>query len=73
MLGPVKGKLNDIVPWVLKYNGNAVPWLTLGPLNAADIHSPVNIKKIYTFDSLIDSRWGTEMDPLKTNEPEVKE
>ena len=73
MIGPVKVEVNDMVQWVLKYSGNFFSSITLRSFNVEDIHSPINIKKRYTFDALIESRWVTEITPPNTNEPEDKE
>ena len=73
VFGPTKGEGNDMAQWLLKANGNIVPIRTLIPLNVVDIHSPVKINKIDTFDVLIKRIWFTAINPPKTNEPEVKE
>ena len=72
VIGPAKVEGNDMDQCLLKTNGTVVPrriWITL---NVAEIHSPVKIKKIYTFDFLIERIRGNSMTPPKTNEPEIK-
>ena len=44
--------------WVLKANGNVVPWHTTRPLSVDKRHSPLEIKKRETFNSLIERKWG---------------
>ena len=65
---PAKGEVNDMDKWLIKVNDNVVPRRTLIPLNVADICSPVKIKRIDTFDALVEKRWVTAMNTPKTTE-----
>jgi hypothetical protein len=65
------------VPMGLKDNGEVVPRRAVRPLNPAEIHSEVEIKKRNVFDELIERRHGTSINPPKpmkgesdTNEPD---
>ena len=73
MFRSTKEEGNEMSQLFLKPNGNVLPRRTLRPINIADIHSPVKINKMYTFDAIIERRWGLSMDPPKTNEPEIKD
>ena len=42
--------------------------LILHPLQTSEFHSPMEIKKHATFDTLIKRRWGTSMNPPKETE-----
>jgi hypothetical protein len=50
---------------VLKGNGRVVPRRSVRPLNPAEIHSEVEIKKRNVFDELIERRHGTSINPPK--------
>ena len=59
VLGPATGEGNEMAQWILKANGNVVPWRTMRSLQVDELHSPQEIKKRETFDALIERRWGT--------------
>ena len=65
VLGPARGKGNEMAQWVLKANGNVVLRCSLQPLQVSEIHSPSKVWKWETFDHLIKRRWGTSINPLK--------
>ena len=59
--------------WVLKPNGRVIPRHTAIPLNDAELCSEVEIRKLKTFDALIEGKLGTPMIPPKEEIPEFKE
>ena len=65
VLGPARGSGNEMAQWVLKANGNVVPRRTLRPLTVAEQHSDTEATKRKTFDTLIERRWGTSINPPK--------
>ena len=65
VLGPARGDGNEMCQWVLKANGSVVPRRTVRPLQVAEIHSPIEIKKRKVFDELIERRHGTSINPPK--------
>ena len=67
VLGPARGEGNEMCQWVLKPNGKVVARRSVRPLQTAEIHSPVEIKKRKTFDELIERRWGSSITPPKAN------
>jgi hypothetical protein len=64
VLGPGKGKGNEMAHWILKANGNVVPRRSQRPLKVDELHSPTEMKKREIFDGLIERRWGTSIKPL---------
>ena len=60
MLGPDKGKGNEMAKFVLKSNGQVVPRRTNRSLRVAEIYSPVEIKKKEEFTNLTRRRWGIQ-------------
>ena len=63
VLGPARGEGNEMAQWVLTAKGTVVPRRSLRPLQVAELHSPVEIKKRQVFDALIERRWGTSTRP----------
>ena len=63
VLGPARGKGNEMAQWILKANGNIVPRHSHCPLQVAEINSPMEAKKCKWFDNLIERRWGTSIAP----------
>eukprot|EP00957_Ditylum_brightwellii_P135066 10297697-Ditylum_brightwellii.AAC.1 len=49
--------------WVLKGNGNVMPRRTLRSLRVEELNSETEIRSCNLFDSLIERRWGTSMNP----------
>jgi hypothetical protein len=45
VLGPVCGEGNEMAQWILKANGNVVPWHLPWPLVVTELHSPIEIWK----------------------------
>jgi hypothetical protein len=68
VLGPAKGEGNKMAQWILKANGNVVPSRLSRPLKVDEIHSATELKKRVIFDGLIERRWGTSINPPKSNE-----
>ena len=68
VLGPARGKGNEMAQWVLKANGNVVPRCCL---QVSEIHSLSKVQEQETFDHLIKRRWCTLInppkEPIKTN------
>ena len=54
--------------WVLKANRWVVPRQSLQPLTTAEWHSPVEEKKRYVFNALIERSMGTSINPPPTTE-----
>ena len=54
--------------WILKANGRVVPRRSHRPLTIAERHSPVEVKKRKVFNTLIERRWGTTINPPKSRE-----
>lgn len=73
VLGPARGEGNEMSQWILKGNGNVVPRRSLRPLNTSELHSPTEQKKRDVFDALIERRWGTSINPPKTETLDTKE
>ena len=65
VLGPLKGEGNEMAQWILKANGNVVPWRSPRPLTMAELHSPTELKKREVFDKLIERRWGNAIIPSR--------
>ena len=63
VLGPARGEGNEMSQWILKANGQVVPRRTHRPLQVAEIHSPVEVKKREIFAALIKQRWGDSVTP----------
>ena len=59
VLGLAHGEGNEMCQWVLKANGKVMPRCTVWPLQAAEIHSPAQIKLHCNFDPLIERRPGS--------------
>jgi hypothetical protein len=70
ILGPAKGEGNEMAQWVLKSNGNVVPRRTLRLLKVEDLNSETEIRSYNLFDSLIEKRWGTSMNPSPETTPD---
>lgn len=66
VLGPARGEGNEMAQWVLKGNGKVVPRRSCRPLNTAELHSPIEVKKRKVFDDLIERRHGTSINPPKS-------
>eukprot|EP00957_Ditylum_brightwellii_P134645 10264900-Ditylum_brightwellii.AAC.1 len=49
--------------WVMKGNGNVMPHQALRSLNVEELNSKTEIRSCTLFDSLIERRWGTSMNP----------
>eukprot|EP00957_Ditylum_brightwellii_P196209 14950317-Ditylum_brightwellii.AAC.1 len=56
--------------WVMKGNGNVVPRQTLTLLNVEELNSKTEIRSSNLFDSLIERRWGTSMNPQPETTPD---
>eukprot|EP00957_Ditylum_brightwellii_P008574 650241-Ditylum_brightwellii.AAC.1 len=52
ILGPVKGEGNEMAQWVMKGNGNV-----------EELNSNTEIRSRNLFNSLIERRWDTSMNP----------
>ena len=63
VLGPAKGKGNEMAQWSLKANARVVPRQTAVPLNIAQLNSETEKKKRTIFDQPISKRWGTSISP----------
>lgn len=63
ILGPARGEGNEMAQWILKANGNVVPRRSHRPLNTAEIHSEIEIRKRKIFDVLIEGRHGSAISP----------
>eukprot|EP00957_Ditylum_brightwellii_P144099 10979421-Ditylum_brightwellii.AAC.1 len=63
ILGPTKDEGNEMAQWVMKNNDNVVPCQTLRPLNVAELNSGTNFRSHMLFDSLIEKRWGSSINP----------
>jgi hypothetical protein len=63
VLGPAKGKGNEMAQWILKANGNVVPRRSSRPLKVDEIHSAQEQQKRKIFDGLIERRHGTSINP----------
>ena len=59
--------------WILKANGRVVPRRSLRPLTTTKIHSPVEENKRNVFDTLIESRMGTSINPPPTKDETTKQ
>jgi hypothetical protein len=70
VLGPAKGKGNEMAQWILKGNGKVVPRRSLQPLKVDELHSVTELKKREIFDGLIERRWGTSINPLTISDAE---
>jgi hypothetical protein len=69
VLGPARGEGNEMCQWVLKGNGKDVPRRSARPLNPAEIHSEVEIKKRKVIDELIERKHETSINlpkPIKS-------
>ena len=66
VLGPACSEGNEMAQWVLKANGGVVPHRSLRPLTIAELHSPAEHKKCDVFDTLIERRMGTSINPPPT-------
>eukprot|EP00957_Ditylum_brightwellii_P093769 7139774-Ditylum_brightwellii.AAC.1 len=49
--------------WVMKGNGNIMPRRTLRLLNVEELNSETEIRSQNLFDSLIERRWGSSINP----------
>eukprot|EP00957_Ditylum_brightwellii_P002589 198914-Ditylum_brightwellii.AAC.1 len=58
ILGPAKSEGNKMVQWVMKGNGNVMPYQTLRLLNVEGLNSETQIRSCKLFDSLIERKWG---------------
>ena len=65
VLGPASGDGNEMCQWVLKSNGRVVPRQSVSPLQAAELHSPQQVKLHSDFDALIEMRYRTSITPPK--------
>jgi hypothetical protein len=72
VLGPARGAGNEMCQWVLRANGKVVPCRTVRPLREDEIQDAGVIKQQQIFDGLIERRWGTSINPPKS-EPSVDE
>ena len=68
VLGPARSEGNEVAQWILKANGRVVPRRSLRPLTIAELHSPVEHKKHDVFNTLIERRMGTSINPPPTPE-----
>ena len=67
VLGQARGEGNEMAQWMLKTNGEVVPRRKRIPLQVAEKHSPVEIKKREIFNDLIRRRWGDSVTPARTD------
>ena len=67
VLGPARGEGNEMAQWILKANGEVVPRRTHRPLQVAERHSPVELKKREIFNEMIKRRWGDSVTPARTD------
>ena len=58
-LGPAKNEGNEMTMWVLKANGNVVPWTGLRKITPAEEHEPVEKDKQRAFDEVVQVKLGT--------------
>ena len=65
VLGPVRGKGNEMAQWILKANDKVVPRRTARPLHVDEINSKSEQKKRDVFDDLIRRKWGTSIHQRK--------
>jgi hypothetical protein len=63
VLGPARGKGNEMAQWILKSNGQVIPRRSLRPLKVEETHSDREKDMRRIFDRLIERRWGTAMTP----------
>eukprot|EP00957_Ditylum_brightwellii_P150818 11484160-Ditylum_brightwellii.AAC.1 len=70
VLGPVKGEGNKIAQWVMKGNDNVVPRQTLRLLKGEELNSKTEIRSRNLFNSLIERRWSTSMNPSPETTPD---
>eukprot|EP00957_Ditylum_brightwellii_P074701 5678046-Ditylum_brightwellii.AAC.1 len=56
--------------WVLKGNGNVVPRQTLRLLKVEELNSKTEIRSHNLFNSLIERKWGTSMNPPPVTTPD---
>ena len=73
VLGPARGDGNEMCQWILKGNGKVVPRRSPRPLQTAELHSPIEIKKRKVFDELIERRYGNSTTSAKTKNSNVNE
>eukprot|EP00957_Ditylum_brightwellii_P139880 10659441-Ditylum_brightwellii.AAC.1 len=70
ILRPANSEGNKMAQWVIKGNGNVVPCQTMRPLNVAELNSETKIRSHKLFDSMIERRWGTSMNPPPETTPD---
>ena len=70
VLGPAKGKGNEMAQWLLKANGNVVPRHTTRPLNTSEISSETENRKRNVFNESITARWRTPVPAKPPNDEE---
>jgi hypothetical protein len=63
VLGPARGAGNEMSQWILRANGKVVPCRTVRPLREDEKRDAGVIKQQKLFDSLIERRWGTSINP----------
>ena len=63
MLGPACGAGNEMAQWILKVNGWVVPRRSVRPLHPGELTSPSEQSKCQSFDTLIERRFGTPINP----------
>ena len=71
VLGPARGEGNELSQWVLKSNGNVVPWWTVWALQLAELHSDTEKRKRDIFDALIERRWGSPMSTPNKDDADI--
>ena len=63
ILGPARGAGNEMAQWILKANGQVVPRCSVRPLHPSELTSPSEQSKCHSFDTLIERRFGTSINP----------
>ena len=69
VLGPASGEGNEMSQWILKINGRVVPRRTVRPLTVAEQHNLEEKKKRKFFEVLIEGKYGSAINPPRTNKP----
>ena len=63
VLGPSKGKVNEMAQWILKANGCVVPRCTTVPLTNDQLNSETEKNKRTIFYHCISKQWGNSISP----------
>jgi hypothetical protein len=59
--------------WILKANGNVVPWQSSCPLKTDEVPSEQEQLKRTIFDELINRRWGTSVNPRMKPDKDIEQ